>query len=230
MPYPLAHAAAAIALAPLLGRYAVPSALAIGTVIPDAWYLLPALAERGDSHSLPGLLLFCLPAGLAAWYAFHAIKLPLLGLLPDPITARLAPYLSPPVQLVSLWRVAACILLGAATHLAWDDLGARHASTLGGSLFVMAWLWHKLRATRPLRLRNPYAATAAERRRVFAALALCAAAVAATSTWAVKPSITPFDYESARLLARTAGLDACVIVLWLLAGYGALRRFGRSGR
>ena len=64
----------------MLGARAVPSALAIGAMIPDAWYIVPLL-ERDHGHELPGALLFCIPAGLLAYMAFHLIfKQPLLAL------------------------------------------------------------------------------------------------------------------------------------------------------
>ena len=80
MPYPFAHPAAILPLAGPMGRFAAPSALAIGSVAPDLWYLVPGLA-RDDSHSLAGLFWFCLPAGALAYLAFHLLlKQPLLAL------------------------------------------------------------------------------------------------------------------------------------------------------
>ena len=72
MPYPFAHPAAVLPLARPMGRFAVPSALAIGSVVPDLWYFVP-FADRADSHSLAALFWFCLPAGLAAYALFHLL-------------------------------------------------------------------------------------------------------------------------------------------------------------
>jgi Domain of unknown function (DUF4184) len=62
VPYPFAHPAAVLLLARPMGRFAVPSALVIGSVIPDLWYFLPFVG-REASHSPAGLFWFCLPAG-----------------------------------------------------------------------------------------------------------------------------------------------------------------------
>ena len=48
-------------------------------MIPDVWYLVPLLA-REHTHELPDALLYCIPAGLLAYAAFHLIfKQPLIG-------------------------------------------------------------------------------------------------------------------------------------------------------
>jgi uncharacterized protein DUF4184 len=157
VPYAFAHPAAVVPLSRVLGRFAVPSALAIGSMIPDSWYLL-YFVHREDSHSLGGMLWYCLPAGLFAYAAFHLIfKQPLLALLPRALAGKLGTFTSlglPPVR----WRaVLLSLLAGASTHLAWDALThgyevgghqiLQHASTLFGTAFVAWWLWKKLRAT-----------------------------------------------------------------------------------
>jgi hypothetical protein len=169
MPYAFAHPAAVVPLAKLLGRKAVPSALAIGSMIPDAWYLVPFL-DRGDTHFELGVLWFCLPAGLIAYAAFHLIfKLPMLALLPRGAATRLAPWARPGLPAVPWRSVLISLLAGLATHLAWDAFthagllpvletkvaGVRlyralqHASTLLGTGLLAWWLWRKLRATEP---------------------------------------------------------------------------------
>src|SRR6188768_3171058 len=128
MPYPFAHPAAVLPLARPLGRFGVPSALAIGSIAPDFWYFVP-LVERGESHSVAGLAWFCLPLGLLLYALFHLF-------LKQPLIALLSP------------RV------GALTHLAWDALThshddawrhnwLQHASTVGGTLVLGWWIWRK---------------------------------------------------------------------------------------
>jgi hypothetical protein len=68
VPYPFAHPAAVLPLA----RFGVPSALVIGSVAPDLWYLLPFI-DRAQTHSLSGVLAFCLPAGLLLYLLFHFV-------------------------------------------------------------------------------------------------------------------------------------------------------------
>jgi Domain of unknown function (DUF4184) len=171
LPYSFAHPAAAIPLARLLGPRAVPSALAIGSVIPDAWYLVP-LVERDLSHSVLGALWFCVPAGLAAYAALHLIfKQPMLALLPRRVACRAAAWSAPGLPAAGWLWVLLSLLCGIATHLAWDAFthaghltfvqarvfgGVRlyrvlqHASTLLGGLFLGWWLWRKLRSTPPV--------------------------------------------------------------------------------
>jgi hypothetical protein len=163
MPYPFAHPAAILPLLRPLGRFAVPSALAIGSIAPDFWYLAPGLA-RDASHGAAGLFWFCVPAGLLAYLAFHLLlKLPLLALAPPALAARLAAAAAKGLPRAGWAAVVACLLAGAATHLLWDALthdryvvngfqALQHASTLAGSLVLALWLrsWYRRAAPRPL--------------------------------------------------------------------------------
>lgn len=158
MPYPFAHAAAAVPLHRLLGRHGVPSALVIGALTPDLWYFVP-LAERAHSHSAAGLVWFCLPIALAVYLAFHLlVKRSVIALLPDAAATRAARYATRGLPAASWLAVALSSLAGAASHVLWDlathgpDLLSRvlqHASTLLGTAFVGYWVWRKLRETPP---------------------------------------------------------------------------------
>jgi hypothetical protein len=170
VPYAFAHPAAVVPVAKALGRHAVPSALAIGSIIPDLWYLVPVL-DRGDTHGLLGAFLFCLPAGLVVYAAFHLIfKQPMLALAPRNLAGRLAAWTAPGLPAVPILSVLVSLLAGIGTHLAWDAFtheghlaglegevfaGVRlhqvlqHASTLLGTAFLAGWLWRKLRAKQP---------------------------------------------------------------------------------
>ena len=164
-----AHPAAVVPVAKLLGARAVPSALAIGSMIPDAWYLVP-FVERDEAHSVAGALLFCLPVGLAAYAAFHLIfKQPLLALAPRRLGGRLAAWASPGLPALPWGWVLLSLTAGIATHLAWDAFthaghvaivhervfGVRlyrvlqHASTLLGGAFLFWWIRRRLAATAP---------------------------------------------------------------------------------
>lgn len=155
----------------MLGARAVPSALASGAMIPDAWYIVPFL-ERGDSHELPGALWFCVPAGLLAYVAFHLLfKDPLLALAPRWLAERLARWTTPGLPQVAWTRVLLSLCAGIATHLLWDAFThtghfpvldvrvagglylhqvLQHTSTLLGAAFLGIWAWRKLRAARPM--------------------------------------------------------------------------------
>jgi hypothetical protein len=170
VPYAFAHPAAVIPVAKLLGPRAVPSALAIGSMVPDAWYLVPFL-ERAHAHEGLAALAFCVPAGLLAYAAFHLIfKEPLLALLPRAIAARAAAWTASGLPAVAWLWVIVSLLAGIATHLLWDAFthsghfdfvkvmllpevplyrALQHASTVFGSALVARWVWRKLRATPP---------------------------------------------------------------------------------
>lgn len=109
----------------VLGRQAVLSALVIGSMTPDFWYVLPLPLTRADTHSLSGLLWFCLPVGLAVYVTYHAIlKEPWLELLPDKLAARLAGCGAgqPGLPVASWLAVVVSLATGTATHLVWDAL------------------------------------------------------------------------------------------------------------
>jgi hypothetical protein len=158
MPFTLAHPAAALPLRRPLGKLAVPTALAIGSMTPDLSYVLPWPVAWAYGHSLVGLAGFCLPAGLIAYLASHLL-LALVGaaLLPDGLRRRCPaewergamPRAAPVAVLVSL-------LAGAATHVAWDSFthedGAmvRRISMLSAPLFT--WRGHTLLVCRALQL------------------------------------------------------------------------------
>lgn len=233
MPYAFAHPAAVVALPRLLGRLAVPSALVIGSVVPDAWYFAPSLA-REDSHSLAGMLLFCLPAGLFAYAAFHLIlKQPLLALLPLALGARLQRWACPAFP-AAPWR-AVLVSLGAGTltHYAWDafthpgivvaalhldqvlQLGQyrlkahqvlQHSSTLLGTAFLAWWLYAKLRCTPPSHVARESMARA-PRRAIHAVLVLVPLGAFCAVLLAVSPA-ADLHFSGSRSLLRAAGITA----------------------
>jgi hypothetical protein len=218
MPYAFAHPAAVVPLARLLGRRAVPSALVIGSMIPDAWYFVPLLG-RADTHGALGLW-FCVPAGLIVYAAFHLIfKQPMLALAPRRLAERLAALTPPELPAVPWLSVVLSLAAGIATHIAWDALTheghvpllggevaglqlyriLQHASTLAGSAFLAWWVWRRLAATPP----RPFPVDMAPRVRaaVAAALMLFPAIVFVAV-------LRYFDGEHLRLALRAAGVTA----------------------
>jgi Domain of unknown function (DUF4184) len=200
VPYPFAHPAAVLLLARPMGRFAVPSALAIGSVIPDLWYFLP-LVGREASHSPAGLFWFCLPAGLAAYALFHKLlKQPLIAL----ISPRLAGFACAGLPAVPRYAVVASLLAGALTHVVWDALvhhsWLQHASTLAGAAVLAWWIWRKLRrAPTP-----PHAPRLAPLSRALV-IAGVLGAVAVAALWSADIGIA-FDRPALRHLLRTAGI------------------------
>jgi len=129
MPFTLAHPAAAIPLRRVLGSYAVPSALVIGTLTPDLPYFFRLPIPRALSHSPTALFWFCLPMGCAVYLAFHAVlKRPLVSLLPAYLRCRVAPLAHHSGLLPKApWAgILLSLLAGATTHLLWD--GATHSA------------------------------------------------------------------------------------------------------
>lgn len=121
MPFTFAHPAAVIPLRQYLCAPGAVSACVIGSMAPDFVYWLPLPIYRETSHTIPALFTFCLPVGFIVFWLYHTlINPPLLALLPHAITVRL-----PPIQPLS-WHgrhialVLFAVLLGAATHIAWD--------------------------------------------------------------------------------------------------------------
>jgi len=123
MPFTPAHIVAAVPLASALGRHGVVSALAIGSMAPDLAYFLPFDVARLESHSLPALVWFCLPVGLATWAFFHVFAAPLLhDVTPRVVRERLpGAWARGEWPRVPIASVALCIVLGAMTHLVWDS-------------------------------------------------------------------------------------------------------------
>jgi hypothetical protein len=121
MPFTLAHPAAVLPLRRLAPGLPL-AAAAAGAVAPDVEYLL-RLAPRGTfGHSPPGLLLFCVPVGLALWLAWTRLVVPAVrggdaGRRGD----------------ASLLAAAAAVLSGAMTHVVWDAF--THATGAGVAAF-----------------------------------------------------------------------------------------------
>ena len=145
MPFTLAHPAAAVPLCRPMGRYGVLSALVIGSLVPDIWYLAPEFVSRNDSHGIAGLFWFCVPAGLALYLLYyHALKRPLIALLPFRLAGRLASDARLPAK--PLPAVLLSLLAGSMTHNVWDSFthpqgrAARVLSWLGAPLFSVGHL------------------------------------------------------------------------------------------
>jgi hypothetical protein len=232
VPYPFAHPAAVLPLAAIMGRFAVPSALAIGSVVPDLWYFVPAL-ERSDTHVGGALLWFCLPLGLGIYLLFHLLlKQPLIALL----SPRLAGFSPPGLPKASWYAVLVSLIVGGATHMFWDGLvhadehsagralnWLQHASTAAGSAMLAWWVWRKLR-------RAPRGATderLSPRARTLTIAALATAA--ACAAWlSVSGFPNPDDIAALRQLLRTAASAAVVGLTLALFVYCAIWRLGKK--
>lgn len=212
MPFTVAHAAVAPPLARGSRGRLPASALAIGAMAPDLEYLVFLQTRRTVGHSLLGLLAFCLPVSLLLLLVWHrVVKGPLARLLPRR-WGHLAAALDRPLAFGS-WtaraRVAAAVLVGAASHVVWDafthsdgaavgrfaplrdvvpllDVRVYTALQYGGGVLGMAVLgvavvlWAREQPVRPVELPPARHRAAAVAGILAAALALAAANVART--------------------------------------------------
>ncbi len=99
------------------------SALLMGCFVPDFPYFLSLDPRMFYGHTFPGMFVLDLPVALAALWLFHAfLKQPMLMFLPAGFRRRLrtsvASFAFGPIHRFSL--IVISILIGTATHLAWD--------------------------------------------------------------------------------------------------------------
>jgi len=122
VPFTAAHAAAAL---PFRKLQLPLSALLIGTLAPDFEYFLRMAPSGGFGHTVGGVLLFALPIALLALWIFHtAVKQALFEISPNALQRRLTRYMGD-FSFGGAQRtvtILIAILLGIATHLAWDSL------------------------------------------------------------------------------------------------------------
>jgi Domain of unknown function (DUF4184) len=136
MPFTVSHIAAVLPGYRPLTRAHVFMAAVIGSMVPDFGLLLPNTLVRWQSHSVSALFSFCLPVGLFAyWLTLLLIKPALQEVAPDRAYLRLrARHPSVAISNPMHWLYAAlALLLGAASHLLWDDF--THEDARGVRMF-----------------------------------------------------------------------------------------------
>lgn len=127
MPFTISHAIAGIAIHKIQPYKLSLSALIIGSIMPDAEYLLRMKMYGIYGHTLPGIFLFDLPLGILIYYLFQKIiKYPLIINSPSFLRRRFIPFLSPKntLQKRSLQHSMSIIIsvfIGIITHVIWDD-------------------------------------------------------------------------------------------------------------
>lgn len=122
MPFTVSHAAAVL---PLQRFKQLPlSALMVGSMAPDFGYFFSYEASRPLTHSISGIVLFDLPAGLFVWLFYVAfLEKATITLLSDRWHTRFAHTDALKPALIA--RAAFAIVLGAVTHLLWDSFTHR---------------------------------------------------------------------------------------------------------
>ena len=245
MPFTPSHVAAVL---PFVRTPLVPSALVIGSMTPDLFYFVPVDVERGLSHSLLGAVTLDLGAGLLVFVLWQLVfRLPAADFAPHWLRARL-PTGRARLSAGHLALAAASVLVGIATHLAWDTLThagwltsvapwtaaeagplpvvtwMQHGSSLLGLVAVLIWFVLWVRRT-PAVPTEPGRLTRGRRVTgwlavVLPALALGLAYWVRGIGWGVSPVDADLVFRTVRLCIGGAGAIAIVVCL----GWWALRR------
>lgn len=242
MPFTPAHVAAVL---PLVGRerprWAVPSALVIGSMVPDVLYFVPISSDRELSHSWVGVLTLDLALGLGLVGLWHAVAAPVVR---DLAALRVRTRTPVPSGLSArAWLLAVpCLVLGSLTHVVWDAFThgdgwgvrlvppladpvtaglpaykvAQYLSGVLGVAVVLAYCARVL-ATSPPEHEAPGLATAGERR--VALLTLVAVPLACALAFAVPAALSRTPTEVVLYIAVVRGvsglgLAAAVVALW----------------
>lgn len=119
MAFPLAHPAAVLPLRRFCPRWLSFPALVVGSVCPDAAYLLQRIHLDTFSHQLLGSVAFSVPVGLGCLLLFYAWRAPVVRMLPGPYRRALLPLCELPRA--SVWAIVLSLGIGAWTHFLWDS-------------------------------------------------------------------------------------------------------------
>lgn len=149
MPFTPSHAAAVL---PFLRTPLPPSALVVGSLTPDLPYYAP-VDFPWRTHTAIALVTTDLVLGALAWALWHALlSAPAVASAPAGLRGRLTRIplgLRPRLDPVRLWWTAPALVVGAATHVLWDEFthprrwGTDHIPALGetwGLLPGYRWL------------------------------------------------------------------------------------------
>jgi len=248
VPFTLAHGAAAL---PFRRLHLIPSGLLVGTFAPDFEYFLRLAPDHGFGHTLLGTFVLTLPLALLVLWLFHAfVKLPLAGLLPDTIQRRLTNHLDE-FRFGGAARFAlivGSILLGIATHLAWDSFThsntwlyhhwpilrqavhvpivgpipfyrlLQHGSTIIGIAVLSAWLAVWYRSSEPSG--HALSNTTSRTRKIAIGAIVMTIAVAGATIRAVAEIGIPLSHTSEERFVGLLVVTGIALVWWELVAYG----------
>jgi hypothetical protein len=130
MPFTFCHPAIILPLSRLSPRWFSLTGLVVGSLTPDFEYFLRMRMAGAYSHTLQGMVVFCLPVGILLPFFFHnVVRNSLFKNLPSFLRSRL-------IQFTTFdwnqyfWKrwftVALSVLVGAASHLFWDGFTHAH--------------------------------------------------------------------------------------------------------
>ena len=250
VPFTLAHGAAAL---PFRRLHLVFSGLLVGTFAPDFEYFLRLSLDDGFGHTLLGTFVLTLPLALLVLWLFHTfVKLPVARLLPDAIQRRLTSHLDE-FGFGGAARFAliiGSILLGIATHLAWDSfthpntwpyrhcsilrqlfhvpiVGAipiykvfQHGSTIIGVAVLSTWLVFRYRVTEPSC--HPLSNPASPMRKIATVVCFATIAIVGAMIRAVAAVGIPSGNLAEERFVGLLVVTAIALVWWQLVIYGVL--------
>lgn len=138
MAFPLAHPAAVLPFRRFGPRWLNFPALVIGSLIPDASYLLKRVQLDDLAHRPAGLLVFSLPAGAIVLFLTYWGRSQLNARFPEHCqVALLSRTWRPPGSFIG---IVISILIGAVTHLAWDSFTHLHGWVVERAPFLATTL------------------------------------------------------------------------------------------
>lgn len=113
MPLTIAHPAAVM---PLRHTGLPFSALVVGSIAPDLEYLFHLSPTGHIGHTIPGLLIFCVPVSLVSLLIYHRIWAPAANSLMNRSGDEFRFF-----PLSQFGLICLAIIIGAFSHLAWDS-------------------------------------------------------------------------------------------------------------
>ncbi|MFI7492671.1 DUF4184 family protein [Micromonospora echinaurantiaca] len=249
VPFTGSHVAAVLPLT--RSAWLVPSALVIGSMVPDLPYYLPLPVEATLTHSLAGVLGVDVVLGLVALALWHGLLARFLTAISP---ARLRERLPPPAR-QRHWptgraaMLVVSLVVGAATHVLWDSFthdgmwGATHigwlaeshlgtagyrwaqrVSTIVGAAAVVVWLvrWWQTQSPTPATAQRPLA------ERVLVVAAWTAIGLAATSGAALAATEEVAPQRMVFLAVTQAGGAGLTTAIVFAACYAVLARHDQS--
>jgi hypothetical protein len=248
VPFTLAHGAAAI---PFRRVGLLTSGLLVGTFAPDFEYFLRLAPDNGFGHTLLGTFVLTLPLALLVLWLFHAfVKMPVARLLPGAIQRRLTNHLGK-FRFGGMARfalVAGSILVGIATHVAWDSFTHRntwlchhwpplgqtvnlpilglipfykvfqHGSTVMGTAILSIWLAVRYRNAEPSD--RVLVSSVSRKLKMVISAVVATVALGGAAIRAVVGIGVPTDHSSGKRFVGLLVATAIALVWWQLVAYG----------
>lgn len=115
------HAAVVLPLKIWWPRWFDGVALVVGSAVPDAGYAVVGVLPLWETHTVAGLVWWCLPVGLLACFVIRRAAPIVAAHLPNVGGFALRDYGVLGVVRPAWWTTVSSLLVGAVTHLIWDS-------------------------------------------------------------------------------------------------------------